>query len=431
MKRTNKLAVVGLAFGLLVAIILAYLLFGGKGPSQTTETPKETETTTTPISTPVPTLNVDDGFISDGGTPSPEMTVPPIEDDFTEEDASHSFDASVKYVNNRVLKWQYNDKGDYISVGVNNPSDDRYLYINPHVSIEENLVHSKGKEVGFYIVSTRCPVFCDAETRFEGEFSEQNEPHSSFLINKAYDELKPAAYNDKNHFGVAWANDVLYDGQLDVGTTLYIRAISLNEGMNLLASVQVDICVDDHGRYYIDDIKDLDAVRTGYLSEEDKAELLDRAYDCVSNVEYGPVSSAAKSLTEANDRQGIIADAFVEYYGDRTYFNNCVSYFGHLITKKQLNYSFHGIYAVTFNVPWSFSNVESGYLTVYYSADADPIAYDALVYDFDPNKINEYNNLLDVSPATSKELCIFGYDQFYPISEDMIGPPKDYFATLY
>ncbi len=236
----------------------------------------------------------------------------------------------------------------------------------------------------------------------EGEWTKKEDPLNEGCYNFLIKEddttkmmVRPATYKDKKNFGIAWANDILYDGFQNEGATLYIRVYNLDEMRHLIALCRVNIEYSpERSCYYIESVTGGDVLNTGEVTEEERAELVQRSIDLLLNNAYAPWS---KFGYEYEDFSGLgPMSTFVEYLGEKTYYNDITAPDKSLIKSNLLIMAYDNFVAVTMR---PFSGTD---FTLYYATFAAGINL---------NKDDPDNTTgLDMSPIGSLHLVYAGCD---------------------
>ncbi len=301
-------------------------------------------------------------------------------------------DEGAEYRNNNVFIYQYNEAGDTISFGLDTDEKSDRLYINPSASIAE-----QGVRVGYQIMTSRVPILYQ-----EGEWAKKEDPSNEGCYNFLIKEddttkmmVRPATYKDGKNFGIAWANDILYDGFQNEGTTLYIRVYNLDEIRHLIALCRVNIEYDQaRGCYYIESVTGGDVLNTGEVTEEERTELVNRSIDLLLNNEYAPWSKFGYEYEDLAELGP--TSTFVEYLGEKTYYNDITAPDKSLIKSNLLIMAYDNFVAVTMR---PFTGTD---FTLYYATFAAGIN----LHKDDPDNVTG----LDMSPVGSLHLVYAGCD---------------------
>jgi hypothetical protein len=304
--------------------------------------------------------------------------------------------SSGNYRNDALLKYEYDTKGNTISLGLGSGQLDDYIYLNPRCS--EATPHMK---IGFYISSSRIDVeICDKVG--EPGTAPKNASESNVLIvDRTYDTLVPAIYKDPENYGIRWKNDPMYDGNLSTGTTLYIRAVRLFDGY-LVAICRAEIVYDQAtNTYRLASLYNADVRNTGELPDAERDRILNDAVDFIRNPERGPVVSyenqaywdEALKLAKIERRPYTYFDVLYDK-------NNKVCRKGDFVNCD--------VYAV--NVPLT----GFGFVSVYY---APGLQLDGFNTPTRPG-------------STDLDLQVFGYDAFFPFRKDTLLVVDDFWKPI-
>lgn len=352
----------------------------------------------------------ENGPASMSSTPAPESTYENTEN-WVIEDTSAFYEDDVAYLNEKVVTFQYNDKGDTISFGLGSSSDNSRIYLNPVASISQ----SQNRQVGFYITSERCELEATFND-YQDIDTEQNKGHYSYLLQDAYDYMIPA-----DGTNLWWRNDLYADGQKKTGTTLSCRAVDLTGGGSLIAFFKVQIEYTEVG-YAITEITNTDCLATGELDQEDYNTLLEHAYSLVTNETFEPsgVGQARIEFLAFGEKGADLYNSRIEHLGTKTYFYQLLTPGG--VKERSAYYrnllEISDVYAVTLNTALGHS------LTLYYASECGTDRYKTIVQ----NKLRSFTDdegnitlpddvlLPNTDPVTSKGLIFFGYDFFNPIT---------------
>ena len=372
-------------------LILLSLLIGGvgkskKGNDDKTENPTSQDTQ------------------QEQGENAPELwetTDGPVIEDY--EDTSSYLEQDAVYKNDKVLKFTYNDAGDSISIGaaINKNSD--ILYLNPVASIA-----TKEEPVGFIMTPSRCDILY-ANPNFKPSYEGENAGKSNFIIWETYDSVASAEYQDDENYGIGWANDILYDGKMEEGTTIDIRAIVLRTG-RLLTIAKAEIVFNQKsGSYEIKSLRSADVKDNGEMSEEDRTILLNNAVSIAANKDYGPNDP----LISEDWRENAVSKGIVEKVSSM-YFYKCLDYQENLKYSDAVSNKLDNIYAVSIPYP------EGGFMTMYFSPEAPVIR---------PNV--PLDNMVEVPlilDEPSIPLNYFARDIFMPISKTSQYTPYGFYS---
>ncbi len=348
----------------------------------------------TPAPTTGPFINV----------PRPTNT----EDVFTDyEYTGSNYEKDAVYVNDQILPMIYQADGSTISVGLGEASVSDGLYLNLH--------ESSGKKMGYYISSSRNDVLFNPTLEYSPLDSEQNASYSNFLIDRTYDQLVPAEGEN-----LCWANDILYDGKTNAGTTLNVRAINLSTGA-LESTFKIEIGF-ENDTYLIKSISSTDSVLTGDMTQEDHDAIVTHALALAQN-QFLDLSPSAISELGGRDLESYLIHSKVEKV-DSPYFNRVLTPpSGRMALSYRFAERYSDIYAVT------LSAGEGDSFTLYYAADVNDSLEELLqedLADLFPDGVPEDVEIPDLSPVTSKELRFFAYDLFAPTSTS-VPAPSGYF----
>lgn len=386
------------AVTLLVVFCLLFIKLNEKkdGPIGT-ETPPVQSETASPLpseSEPLasPSQPFEPGYREPGFDPTMEPIEPTEEDLENMEKNNEQYNQEARYINNGYYYYDYDQYGDYMSVGVD-AGDSNMIYLNPQAYV----YGCPDAKVGFYITATRGNIIM-ANENWAGVSDGENASHQYFMINWTYDELVPADYQDSQGFGIAWQDNFLEDGQY-AGADIYIRAIDLSNRYKLLTVAKATIAYDPEANTYrLSGVWNEDVSATGQMSAEDRAELVSRAYDLATNKVYFPNQVVVNKLSALGTKEEITGQAIVEYLGKTLHFPEFSSASGRPVRSSYYADWFDDIYAVSLPVR------EKGFITLYYSADAEPLSESPLAPA----------DVVDISPATSLGLNFFGTDFYCP-----------------
>ena len=325
---------------------------------------------------------------------------PVIEEDY--EDSSSYLEQDAVYKNDKVLKLTYNDEGDSISIGaaINKNSD--ILYLNPSASVA-----TAEEPIGFIMTPSRCDILY-ANPNFKPSYEGENAGKSNFIIWETYDSVASAEYQDDENYGIGWANDILYDGKMEEGTTIDIRAIVLRTG-RLLTIAKAEIVFNQKsGSYEIKSLRSADVKDNGEMSTEDRAILLRNAAAIAANKDYGPnYPVIPEEWKETAAAQGVVEKV------SSLYFYKCLDYQEHLKYSDAVTFDIENIYAVSIPYP------EGGFMTMYFSPEAPEIQ---------PNVIVDSAVVPLELEETSTPLNYFARDIFMPSSQNSPYTPYGYYS---
>lgn len=368
---------------------------------------------------------VESPTISAEPTPAdPQITPPPssafiqgagwdIKSDTSEAgDASHSYEtpsAEVAYRNDKEYSIVCDLDGNMITVSNGNATDvTDAVILNFQMSDET-------RKVGYYIHSTRNALHYPADAQWSDLYSEQNKDHSNFVINLMHNELIPIEGNT-----ISWSNDLLYDGKSQTGTTLYVRALDLTAGGQLITGFKVEIRFVD-GAYQLWGVESTDVFSTGELSDEDRELLLLNAYSLAQNQVLNLDGSLVADMANVTV-DDILERGYVEYLGNRMYFPTSISPAGRAVLSSTFINLYQDIYAVS--IPTS----QCGVFTLYYAPNVgselpDRIA-EAVTAQYGED-IPEDLILPELEPITDRELQFFAMDP-YDMSSRSANFPSGY-----
>lgn len=386
-----------------VSIVLCLLFIWRAEPS---EEPVSTPPQTEDIWTPEPEPTGSGAFIPGASWDLPGDTT-------HAGDASHSYEqpsAEIQYRNDKSLSIICNEQGDTITVDNGNANDVKdAIILNFQMSDEE-------KKVGYYITSSRNELHFSSDAKWGALDAPANQGHSNFVINWTYNELIPIEDNM-----VSWSNDLLYDGKEKTGTTLYVRALDIGNGGQLISTFKVEIAFRD-GAYQLDEISGTDVSVTGKLGEEERSALLLNAFSLAKNEVLGLDGILAADL-QAETEEDVLSYGKVEYLGDRMYYPVSVSPAGRAVTSSQFTAMYHDIYAVT------LPTLHGGAFTMYYSPDVSDeleVNIQAAVLEQYGDTLPEGIELPELAPVTNEQLRFFATDP-YNLHSRSANVPTGYF----
>lgn len=392
----NKMTVMIVAA---VAVVVALcVLIGGTGKNNKKDSEVDNQTSQQP-ETP------DDDMTPDGSSEEPEPWEegPQMEPDFGE--ASEVLETDATYKNDKVLTYTYNEAGDSISLGANLSKNGDLLYLNPVTSVA-----TVEEPVGFILVPDRCYLQY-ANANFMAATQGDNAGKANFVIQDTYDSVVPSEYQNDKAYGVGWANDILYDGKQQEGTTIEIRVIILRTGKLLtLARAEIDFN-ERTGSYELRSLRSADVRDNGEMSEEERTALVNNAFSIALNKYYGPKDP---ELTE-EWRESAVAGAFVEKVSSM-YFDKCMDVQDNLKYSDAVSSGLTDIYAVSIPYP------DGAFMTMYFSPQAKEII---------PNIPKEISNKID-QELVLQELPTpnnyFGRDIYQPLSKTSPYTPYGFYS---
>lgn len=259
--KTIWLLKIGGAVLLLCAAVLLYMwAFGSKESTPDDLTPSDV------IENPADSTEA-------GGEPGGEVAAPTIEPDPDYEDyepADDMFNITDSGYVNRVLSYEYNGDGDTISVGVDVQNADA-IYLNLICSVA-----TPESKVGFYFDAGGLMVQY-SDTDYQGINDAKNSGESNVIMDKMngrdYELMTPASFRDESRYGAKW------QGSVNEDTTIYFRAVRLNDGV-ILAIFRLDIKYNaEKNAYEIVSLYSADVTATGELTESDREFIVTDAID--------------------------------------------------------------------------------------------------------------------------------------------------------
>lgn len=350
--------------------------------------------------TPTPPITTKDEYghdipIDKNGDPLP---FPPSDTaDITQEPLPDRVNAPC-YLNNKVLSYTYGPNGETLYAGIDLGADaaQSALYLNITTTDGQN-----GVNMGYYLYSTPCNVMAQY-----GEWGEQDGETDCMLL-RTYDNRKPSTYKNEIECGAYWQdNRVGLEDTITGDADIYIRAIRLGP-RKLDAICKLHVAYDKAtDTYQMTSLEGTDVRETGYLTEEERTELLEWCY-AYSKSKAMLGAGVTDNLTEENKAQAF-ADSKVEYVKDRTYYPDGKVYGYTGVGKK----SWEFVQANPDLVAVSLDCATSGFVTYYFSPQAEGLA-------------SVYGGSSDPSvdpalfePVTSKGLLYAGYDIITPANEN-------------
>lgn len=294
--------------------------------------------------------------------------------------------SDAKYLNSTVLTYTYNARGGTISLGVSSPEDGDAIYLNPVCS--EATEESK---VGFYITSSTFYIsYSDSD--YQEAAAAKNYSESNVLLNKQngrdYSLMTPASYRGESEYGAKW------QGSMNEGTKLYIRAIRLNDGV-LLAICRADIIYSESkGTYELVSLYSADATSTGELSVTDRDTIVWDAIDFMTS-DKGPNVGLADADWESEASLAKVEKIPTTYF---------TKFFNQNNRKSGIqDFPQCDIYAV------SFLLIGYGHVTLYYA----------------PYQQLAGLNATHTPDSDELDLRLFGYDAFSPTMLEYLQTPNN------
>ncbi len=326
-------------------------------------------------------------------TTFPEVQSDPV----SAEDPSLTFeDMSTKqtrgtdadYRNDRVLSCEV-AYGMHFQLGIEEVSLNDAIYLNPQFSYDFSA--NPTEQYGFIFLTDRNPVtYCssDGRHRLEGVNRAQT---MLAITGRTFDRYVPSSFTSVNDYGVRWMNSSLYDGEEDVGTTLYVRIIRLADGY-LMATARADIIYDEFERAYcLENLRRGDVLENGELTIEQRTEIINQAVTYL----YSGNTRYALSLSEDHFAREYYDNFIIVEHPPRLYYNKILDTSGQVVAAGR--YANCDIYAV--HIPYN----GFCFFTVYFAPEPQVHGMNA-----------------DRYPGENLNLQLIGTDLFNPLSAESL-----------
>lgn len=304
---------------------------------------------------------------------------------------STNIDYDGEYDNSKVLTWEYDDKGNYITVGLGENISSDCIFLDLNASEAED-----GNEIGYYLSCSTYTLKYSSEETGDVEFG-INSQHNNFIIaNILWDDVKPADFNDEKDFGVAWYYDPLASN--DKNSIVTCRAVNLNNG-KLLSIFEIEIGFNETTeKFELQSVYSVDVMETGEMDEETRSECIELAIEYLDGTNLMDSLEAQDIEWKEEARSYAIVNAVT-----RPYFSKLVSTENKTVSANKFPYCTN-TYAVTMKVPIL------GYVTVYMA----PIT-------------QLYLQTHETALVGEKMvLQVYGHDAVFPRSEYYIIAPYDF-----
>lgn len=322
---------------------------------------------------------------------APGQIAPPMQGEFIHNDTEDR-----RYLNNKVLTAPLVGGGVF-SLGVDLGQEHfDAIYLSPTTSFSLD-----GATIGYYISST---PFLPIPQYGPWVNPSQIPGANDFVIETVFDVAKPAAYVDEENYGICWMDDRMMMDAPKQGGEVYIRAVDLGAG-KLLGTFRATIDYDAIGdTYAMTSLENTDVINTGYLSAEERYELLSWCYDMLVSGNIAHDMGALNDIQRYGDKETAIANSTVEYTGDRTYFSQVYRFNGKTTSSGGFVTKHKDLVAVNLDCG------DTGFFTFYFSPTADPLS--EWYMDQESGAIADIG--VSLEPLTSRQLNLAGWDIYAP-----------------
>lgn len=273
-------------------------------------------------------------------------------------------DLDGHYVNSEISCTFAN--GAVLHIGIGSSVTQNGMYLNPRYewTEEEAFITDDYTAIGFYITTDFDDFKLSSEETYYYEAKQPPEEHYYYISDRTYDTLIPSTYKDIDDFGIMWYDMGNFNGWAGDDRTIWIRIVRLPDGM-LLNTARLDISWDwDTSLYTYGALYDSDVVATGKMTEDQKTELLDIAFDFLTDGTKGGQRAAMdpEKWPLYRDEFGNVEQVFYTYFTTLFDSNGQIVRAGHF---------WKGITAVNVSYPgW-------GVMTVYFQGGY-PVGFDAM-----------------------------------------------------